>query len=237
MAPKKRARAGSDDEDQQSGNDSSIDASQLSNTPPNAKKQKKESAAKRPTTEALHDIENDSILELEPKPKKTKTSTEQYQKLTQLEHIIKRPDTYIGSVEKTETTMWVFNSENKEMESRKVTFVPGLYKIFDEIMVNAADNKQNDANMKNIKVVVDREKGEISVENDGRGIPVEIHEVSNLVLVVLIPVSQRPETTAEFRQISCTAHISKPLTCYRFFLFEMNGLIQLSAYPFSVVTC
>ncbi|KAB8301348.1 hypothetical protein EYC80_003229 [Monilinia laxa] len=186
MAPKKRARAGSDDEDQQSENDSSNDASQLSNTPPNTKKQKKAPAAKKQTTEALSDIENESILETEPKPKKTKTSTEQYQKLTQLEHILKRPDTYIGSVEKTDTTMWVFNSENKEMELRKVTFVPGLYKIFDEIMVNAADNKQNDPNMKNIKVVVDREKGEISVENDGRGIPVEIHEKEKIYIPEMI---------------------------------------------------
>ncbi|RAL60331.1 hypothetical protein DID88_000107 [Monilinia fructigena] len=186
MAPKKRARAGSDDEDQQSENDSSNDASQLSNTPPNAKKQKKAPAAKKQTAEALSDIENESILETEPKPKKTKTSTEQYQKLTQLEHILKRPDTYIGSVEKTDTTMWVFNSENKEMELRKVTFVPGLYKIFDEIMVNAADNKQNDPNMKNIKVVVDREKGEISVENDGRGIPVEIHEKEKIYIPEMI---------------------------------------------------
>lgn len=66
------------------------------------------------------------------------------------------------------------------MESRKVTFVPGLYKIFDEILVNAADNKQNDPNMKVIKVVVDRDKGEISVENDGAGIPIEIHQVDIL---------------------------------------------------------
>ena len=63
------------------------------------------------------------------------------------------------------------------MELRKVSFVPGLYKIFDEILVNAADNKQRDKNMKCIKVVVDREKGEISVENDGAGIPIDIHEV------------------------------------------------------------
>jgi DNA topoisomerase-2 len=72
----------------------------------------------------------------------------------------------------------VFNSETTQMELRKVSFVPGLYKIFDEILVNAADNKQRDPSMKVIKVVVDREKGEISVENDGAGIPVEIHAVS-----------------------------------------------------------
>lgn len=63
------------------------------------------------------------------------------------------------------------------MELREVSFVPGLYKIFDEILVNAADNKQRDGSMSEIKVTIDREKGEISVRNDGRGIPIEIHEV------------------------------------------------------------
>ena len=85
---------------------------------------------------------------------------------------MKRPDTYIGSVERTETQMWVFNSETESMESRKVSFVPGLYKIFDEILVNAADK-----NMDEIKVTIDREKGEISVRNNGRGIPIEVHAV------------------------------------------------------------
>lgn len=73
--------------------------------------------------------------------------------------------------------MWVFNSETESMESRDVSFVPGLYKIFDEILVNAADNKQRDKNMDEIKVEVDRDNGRISVTNNGRGIPVEMHEV------------------------------------------------------------
>jgi hypothetical protein len=63
------------------------------------------------------------------------------------------------------------------MEYREVTFVPGLYKIFDEIVVNAADNKQNDKNMDEMKITMDRESGEISVWNNGRGIPIEIHPV------------------------------------------------------------
>jgi hypothetical protein len=37
---------------------------------------------------------------------------------------------------------------------RPITFVPGLYTIFDEIMVNAADNKQRDSSMDTIKVEV-----------------------------------------------------------------------------------
>jgi len=75
--------------------------------------------------------------------------------------------------------MWVFNSQTESMESREVSFVPGLYKIFDEIMVNAADNKQRDKNMDEIRVEVDRDNGFVSVQNNGRGIPVEKHEASH----------------------------------------------------------
>ena len=94
-----------------------------------------------------------------------------YRKQSHLEHIKTRPDTYIGSCESRAEPMWVF--EGGKMVHRQVNFVPGLYKIFDEILVNAADNKQRDANMKFIKVVVADDH--ITVENDGAGIPVEMH--------------------------------------------------------------
>ena len=57
-----------------------------------------------------------------------------YQKKTQLEHILLRPDSYIGSTEAITTNLWVFEDEG--MVHRAVTYVPGLYKIFDEIIVN-----------------------------------------------------------------------------------------------------
>jgi hypothetical protein len=63
---------------------------------------------------------------------------------------------------------------------RDVKIVPGLYKIFDEILVNAADNKIRDPSMDCIKVNVDRENGTISIWNNGRGIPIEIHQVTLL---------------------------------------------------------
>ena len=37
---------------------------------------------------------------------------------------------------------------------REITYVPGFYKIFDEILVNAADNKQRDAKMDTIKIEI-----------------------------------------------------------------------------------
>ncbi|XP_006803451.1 DNA topoisomerase 2-beta-like [Neolamprologus brichardi] len=66
--------------------------------------------------------------------KGSKLSVERvYQKKTQLEHILLRPDTYIGSVEPITQQMWVFDEEIG-MNQREITYVPGLYKIFDEIL-------------------------------------------------------------------------------------------------------
>lgn len=73
--------------------------------------------------------------------------------------------------------MWVYNSETDSMEYREVSYVPGLYKIFDEIVVNAADNKQRSKTMDEIRVTIDRQSGEISVWNNGAGIPIQMHSV------------------------------------------------------------
>ncbi|XP_009867181.1 PREDICTED: DNA topoisomerase 2-alpha, partial [Apaloderma vittatum] len=108
-----------------------------------------------------------------------------YQKKTQLEHILLRPDTYIGSVETVTQQMWVFD-EDVGLNCRDVTFVPGLYKIFDEILVNAADNKQRDKSMSCIKVTIDVENNTISVWNNGRGIPVVEHKVEKVYVPALI---------------------------------------------------
>ncbi|KAI5298687.1 DNA topoisomerase 2, partial [Ascosphaera atra] len=72
------------------------------------------------------------------------------------------------------------------MEFREVSYVPGLYKILDEIVVNAADNKQNDSSMDEIRVTLDKEAGEISVWNNGRGIPVEIHKKDGIYIPEMI---------------------------------------------------
>jgi DNA topoisomerase-2 len=82
--------------------------------------------------------------------------------------------------------MWVYNSVTEDMENREVSFVPGLYKIFDEIVVNAADNKQNDSSMSEMRITIDREAGEISVWNNGRGIPIEIHSKEKIYVPELI---------------------------------------------------
>ncbi|XP_058140209.1 DNA topoisomerase 2-alpha isoform X1 [Dasypus novemcinctus] len=108
-----------------------------------------------------------------------------YQKKTQLEHILLRPDTYIGSVELVTQQLWVYD-EDIGINYREVTFVPGLYKIFDEILVNAADNKQRDPKMSCIRVTIDPENNLISIWNNGKGIPVVEHKVEKVYVPALI---------------------------------------------------
>lgn len=184
--PKKRVKDENESDDEPNGGFE--DESLLNDTPPKPKKQKTANPAKSPHSKPLAELVNENMEKHgdTPKQNKKKRVSEQYQKLTQLEHIIKRPDTYIGSIEKTEKQTWVYNTETNAMEFREINYVPGLFKIFDEILVNAADNKQNDANMKEIRVTIDREKGEISVQNDGKGIPVEIHSKEKVYIPELI---------------------------------------------------
>ena len=49
-----------------------------------------------------------------------------------------RPDTYIGSIEPHTQQSWVYDQASQNIINKTITFVPGLYKIFDEIVVNAA---------------------------------------------------------------------------------------------------
>jgi len=132
-----------------------------------AKPMKKASAKK---TKARDEDEVDDFSESK-SAKKTggkKTIEEEYTMLELREHVLKRPDTYIGSVRKVEEEQYLLD-DDKGMILRTISYPPGLYKIFDEIMVNAADNFQRDSSMKTIRVVVDKETSAISVYNDGAG--------------------------------------------------------------------
>ena len=203
-ASKKRAKVDTEDEDSAAeGGNPFPDESLLDSTPEKTQKKGKQQPAKRTKVATslsksgsskppLGDLVNEAMgLDGTDEPKQKtdkpkKRVSEQYQKITQLEHIIKRPDTYIGSVERTERQMWVWNSETEGMEFREVSFVPGLYKIFDEIVVNAADKNKKEKNIEHIIITVDRESGEISVWNNGRGIPVEIHSKEKIHVPELI---------------------------------------------------
>ncbi|EPT26031.1 DNA topoisomerase 2, putative [Toxoplasma gondii ME49] len=120
---------------------------------------------------------------------KPKTIEQRYQKKSQLEHILLRPDTYIGSTEVHTQALWVMEEGQETMVYKTINYVPGLYKIVDEILVNAADVKAREGEeqkgkplkpgarrMSAIKIDINKASGRITIWNDGEGIPVAIHQ-------------------------------------------------------------
>lgn len=115
-----------------------------------------------------------------------KTVEEVYQKKTPIEHILLRPDTYIGSTESESQQMYVWDDDDGKILLKTIDYVPGLYKIFDEIIVNAADNKIRDSKMDTIRITIDRDESSISVYNNGKGVPVRIHAKEKVYVPELI---------------------------------------------------
>jgi len=105
-----------------------------------------------------------------------------YQKKTQLEHILTRPDTYVGDIKLQTDKLYIH--EDGKIIKQEIQYVPALYKIFDEIIVNASDHTKNDKTCKNIKVTINEDM--ISVYNDGVGIDVEIHQEYKIYVPELV---------------------------------------------------
>ena len=116
----------------------------------------------------------------------SKTIEERYQKKSQHEHILLRPQVYIGSIDITEEKTWIYDDLLKKIVHRKIVFVPILYKIFDEIITNACDHTKRCKDVSKIKVIINKETGKISVENNGKGIEIEIHKGTNVYLPEMI---------------------------------------------------
>lgn len=115
-----------------------------------------------------------------------KTVEEMYQKKSQLEHILLRPDSYVGSTERQSQEHWVFDESSGKMTRQKLDYVPALYKIFDEILVNAADNLVRSPTQDTIHVEVDRKRGSMSVMNNGQGLPILMHKEHNCYVPELV---------------------------------------------------
>lgn len=131
--------------------------------------------------------------------KKKISIEEQYVRKTPIEHILLRPGMYVGptgqSMDQSHYTLnnSISDGANKaimEMKQTKVTIVPALLKIFDEILVNASDNhirNPKTCNLLKIHMYPNGLPGSdrrpfISIENNGKGIPIKIHKTENMYL-------------------------------------------------------
>ena len=124
--------------------------------------------------------------------KQTKQTNEDIEKLDHRNHILKLPETYMGSIEVDSDDKWYFNNETNRIIKASRNIIPAQYKIFDEIIVNAFDQYvrtnfiDSEFKVKNIKINIDKETGLISVQNDGEGIKVEMHSKEKVYIPELI---------------------------------------------------
>ena len=124
------------------------------------------------------------------------TNTKKYKKMDQREHVLNRSGMYIGSVEQDSVELWHCDDNNNFIKDT-IKYVPGLYKIFDEIIVNALDHiirlkdESKTSNLtfkfvKEIKINIDKTTGQISVYNDGNGVDVYKHDEHGIWIPELI---------------------------------------------------
>ena len=121
-----------------------------------------------------------------------------YQKKSDKHNVLDNPDTYIGSIENVNTTNYIYDKKINKIVEKSIDMIPGLYKLFDEGIVNCRDhtirmqqlsdslkNEKKNYPVTNINITIDDE-GIISLYNDGNGIDVSMHPEYNVWIPELI---------------------------------------------------
>ena len=117
----------------------------------------------------------------------------QYQQKTDKQHILDNPDTYIGSVENVDAEMWVYDEATQKIVLKHIEYIPGLYKLFDEGIVNCRDHVIRIIHSalldKKFVTYIDtdiQEDGTITLSNDGNGIDIAKHPENQLWIPEMI---------------------------------------------------
>lgn len=108
--------------------------------------------------------------------------SDKYKKFTQIEHILHRPGMYVGSIEFESKLNLILN--DGVIIQKQIEYNPGLYKIVDELIVNAYDQSIRDTLLDQINVTINKDFFEIF--NNGVGIDVEKHPEYKIYIPELI---------------------------------------------------
>ena len=135
--------------------------------------------------------------------------SKKYQKKSDKEHVLDNPDTYIGSIEKVSSNVHIYDEANHKIVEKQITYIPGLYKLFDEGIVNCRDHvirmeqliaasssledDENNYPVTKIDISID-DTGIITLTNDGNGIDVSIHPEYKIWIPELIFANLRTST-------------------------------------------
>ena len=96
------------------------------------------------------------------------------------QHIYDTPDTYAGGCDMISEFLPIFNNESQQIEFKEIEYIPVLYNMFNEILVNARDQKvrlESDKGYEQVSTIkVSYQDGVWSIYNDGQGILIEKHK-------------------------------------------------------------
>ena len=131
--------------------------------------------------------------------------------MTDMEHILKKPDTYIGSIQLTECTEYTTtvtaatttdatattDASAVSIQLKTFSHIPAIYKLVDEGLVNMRDHVVRQAQaikdgkpdalpVTSIEVDVDIATGTITMTNDGNGIDIAQHPEHKLWIPEMI---------------------------------------------------
>ncbi len=102
--------------------------------------------------------------------------TTKYNKLDPIDHILHRPDMYVGSIRKKSSVEYISSDETFKISEKNIEFPPALLRIFIEPLSNAIDNvSRSKTKCTYIKIYVCKKTGETRILNDGDSIVVEIN--------------------------------------------------------------
>jgi DNA topoisomerase-2 len=123
---------------------------------------------------------------------------QKYQKKTDKQHVLDNPDTYTGTMELTDYETFVYNeleTSGPTIIPQQISIIPGLYKLFDEGVVNCRDQvvrlnqllpNENVIPVTEIDISINPADGTITMTNNGNGIDVAKHPTENLWIPELI---------------------------------------------------
>jgi len=105
-----------------------------------------------------------------------------YVKLSPIEHVLKKPGMYVGDLDFREEKQFIYKKNSIIYE--KISWSPGLYKIVDELIVNAYDQSIRDKTLSEIKINIT--ENDFTIYNDGLGIDVALHPIHKIYIPELI---------------------------------------------------
>lgn len=101
--------------------------------------------------------------------------SDNYQVLSDIEHILLKPGMYVGSSQLITEDMYIIEDGN--IVKKSIKYIPALQRLYEEILLNAFDQTvRNGTDCSEIHVNIDKESNTITVHNNGQGLPIVLKE-------------------------------------------------------------